>query len=217
MLPLVGPYDGMELLPAPDEKTPIPMSTEARPPAPPIAEDPPQRAPKRLPGLWIICVLYALGGMFCLGNALSMKPLGLAVYCALAVAGLAVAAALYLRLRAGWYVAMVLLGLQYAGKLPGSLDALAPAYLKAVPLDAFTGKPFGCEPTGKGPRIWSGGPDQVAGKSTDEGGDDVVVTVTFSSKRAEAPADEHSGGAAAPAPLPRQARATGRGTHRTAP
>jgi hypothetical protein len=65
------------------------------------------------------------------------------------------------------------------GRLPDSLDALAPQYLKVVPMDPFTGKPFGYEPTGKEPRIWSVGPNQRTDKSQTEGGDNDVVPLTF--------------------------------------
>jgi len=65
------------------------------------------------------------------------------------------------------------------GKLPEKLDELAPGYLKAIPVDPFTGKAFGYEPGGARPRLWSVGPDQVPGQSREEGGDDVVVPLAF--------------------------------------
>jgi hypothetical protein len=65
------------------------------------------------------------------------------------------------------------------GKLPGKLDELAPEYLKTIPLDPFTGKPFGYEPGGQKPRIWSVGPDQRTDPPDAEHGDDVVVEVQF--------------------------------------
>ena len=65
------------------------------------------------------------------------------------------------------------------GKLPEALDALAPEYLKAVPLDPFTGKPFGYEPGGQKPRIWSVGPDQRTDPPDAEEADDVVVPSEF--------------------------------------
>jgi len=68
------------------------------------------------------------------------------------------------------------------GALPASLDTLAPEYLKTIPVDPFTGKPFGYEPTGKEPRIWSVGPDRVTDKSRVEGGDDEVVELEFAGK-----------------------------------
>jgi hypothetical protein len=65
------------------------------------------------------------------------------------------------------------------GRLPEKLDALAPEYLKAIPLDPFTGKPFGYEPVGQKPRIWSVGPDQRTDPPDAEEGDDVVVPIEF--------------------------------------
>ncbi len=61
------------------------------------------------------------------------------------------------------------------GKLPNSLDVLAPDYLKSIPVDPFTGKPFGYEAAGPQPCIRSVGPDGSAGKSREEGGDDIMV------------------------------------------
>ncbi len=65
------------------------------------------------------------------------------------------------------------------GKLPESLDVLAPEYLKTVPVDPFTGKPFGYEATGANPRLWSVGPDQKTDPEGSKKGDDVVVPLTF--------------------------------------
>jgi hypothetical protein len=79
------------------------------------------------------------------------------------------------------------------GKLPDSLDDLAPEYLPAVPTDPFTGRPFGYEPTGERPRIWSVGPDQKTDPAVTETGDDVVVPLTLSTKEAEKTDGERSG------------------------
>jgi hypothetical protein len=65
------------------------------------------------------------------------------------------------------------------GKLPERLDDLAPGYVKAIPLDPFTGQPFGYEPGGDKPRIWSVGPDQRTDPPDAEHGDDVVVPLGF--------------------------------------
>ena len=65
------------------------------------------------------------------------------------------------------------------GKLPDTLEALAPGYLQAIPVDPFNGKPFGYDPTGEAPRMWSVGADQVTDPPGAEGGDDVVVLLTF--------------------------------------
>ncbi len=71
------------------------------------------------------------------------------------------------------------------GKLPTSLGALAPQYLDSCPLDPFTGEPFGYEPGGRMPRIWSVGPNGVTDPlptATQEGGDDIPVFLTFATK-----------------------------------
>jgi len=65
------------------------------------------------------------------------------------------------------------------GRLPESLDALAPAYLEEVPLDPFAEQPFIYEPQADPPRILSVGPDQRRDAPDAEEGDDIAVELTF--------------------------------------
>ncbi len=68
------------------------------------------------------------------------------------------------------------------GALPGTLTELAPEYLDEVPLDPFTEAPFGYEPAGDRPRIYSVGPDQQpdAPEALDaEEGDDLSIPLSF--------------------------------------
>ncbi len=71
----------------------------------------PESGPKPLPGLWIICVLVGLHGMYLLTTALSMEPVGMVVRGALALLSFVIAGALYLRRRWGWYLAIAACGL----------------------------------------------------------------------------------------------------------
>lgn len=91
------------------------MSADAQPPvAPTVADQPRPASPKRLPGLWVICVILGLGAMFTSAMALSMAALGAAICCALAALPFALAVALWFRLRVGWWAAIVLLGIGFA-------------------------------------------------------------------------------------------------------
>ncbi len=75
------------------------------------------------------------------------------------------------------------------GRLPDTLDALTPQYLKTIPLDPFNGKPMGYEPSGKEPRIWSVGVDGVTHPLhevnyplltyVEHGGDDTIIFLRF--------------------------------------
>ena len=82
---------------------------------------PPKAAPKRLPGLWIICVLNGLAGMLCLTVAFSMAPLAALIEVTFALANFTVAVALYLRLRGAWIGALALLGVTVAWSLAPEL------------------------------------------------------------------------------------------------
>jgi hypothetical protein len=68
------------------------------------------------------------------------------------------------------------------GSLPADLNHLAPECLKTIPLDPFSGKDFGYEPTGPKPRIWSVGADESTDPAGAEAGDDVVVPITFAAQ-----------------------------------
>lgn len=65
------------------------------------------------------------------------------------------------------------------GRLPDSLEELAPAYFDEVPLDPFTEEPFGYEPDAVAPRVYSVGPDQEPDDEDDDERDDQVVELTF--------------------------------------
>jgi hypothetical protein len=67
------------------------------------------------------------------------------------------------------------------GQYPDQMDALAPAYLKAVPKDFFTGAPLTYKKTDKGYILYSAGPNMKddGGKRMDEDhvNFDIVVKV----------------------------------------
>ncbi len=69
------------------------------------------------------------------------------------------------------------------GRLPDSLEALAPEYVQEVPVDPFTEKPFVYEPQADPPRVLSLGPDQTRDAPDAEDGDDIVVELTFAPPR----------------------------------
>jgi hypothetical protein len=66
-----------------------------------------------------------------------------------------------------------------SGRLPATLDELAPKYFAKVPVDPFTEKPFIYEPDATPPRLYSVGPDQKADAPDAEGRDDIVVELNF--------------------------------------
>ena len=68
------------------------------------------------------------------------------------------------------------------GALPAKLDDLAPEYVKAVPLDPFTGRPLGYEPDPRRPSIWSAGPHSVDSGGAEEGGQDIVIPLSFAGR-----------------------------------
>ncbi len=68
------------------------------------------------------------------------------------------------------------------GRLPESLDGLAPAYLEQVPPDPFTEQPFVYEPNADPPRVFSVGPDQKADEPGAEEHDDIVVELSFAAQ-----------------------------------
>jgi len=65
------------------------------------------------------------------------------------------------------------------GRLPESLEELAPAYLDEVPVDPFTERLFVYEPKAHPPRILSVGPDQTRDAPDAEDGDDIAVELAF--------------------------------------
>jgi hypothetical protein len=65
------------------------------------------------------------------------------------------------------------------GRLPESVGNLVPDYIAEVPLDPFPKKPFGYEPAGTRPRIWSVGPDRKEDEVEGELADDVVIPLDF--------------------------------------
>ena len=65
------------------------------------------------------------------------------------------------------------------GKLPKTLDELAPNYLAQVPADPFSEKPFVYEPDTTSPRLLSVGPDQKPDAPDAEEKDDIVVELNF--------------------------------------
>jgi hypothetical protein len=69
------------------------------------------------------------------------------------------------------------------GEMPEVLDALAPEYLDEVPVDPFTREPFVYGPDADPPHVRSTGPDRQRGKSRMEGGDDIVVELSFAGER----------------------------------
>jgi len=66
------------------------------------------------------------------------------------------------------------------GRLPRSLDDLAPKYFAQVPVDPFTEQPFLYEPDAAPPRLYSVGPDQ---KPDSEKKDDTIVELSFPPSR----------------------------------
>jgi hypothetical protein len=75
------------------------------------------------------------------------------------------------------------------GKYPEKLDALAPKYLAAVPLDVFSGKPLIYKLEGKGYLFYSVGPNEKddGGRSLDDDplGDDLVVRMPVPALKAK--------------------------------
>ncbi|MFO7959200.1 MAG: hypothetical protein R6X33_19105 [Candidatus Brocadiia bacterium] len=67
--------------------------------------------PRRLPGLWVICVLFGLSGMTTLSLVFLATPAGMALFGGLAVAHLVLAVGLWRRSRWAWGGALGLLGL----------------------------------------------------------------------------------------------------------
>jgi hypothetical protein len=65
------------------------------------------------------------------------------------------------------------------GKLPGTLDELAPEYFEQVPLDPFAEGPFRYEAGAETPVIYSVGPDQAPDGPDTEDPDDIVAELTF--------------------------------------
>ena len=61
------------------------------------------------------------------------------------------------------------------GALPHTLEELAPDYFKQVPVDPFSGKAFGYEPTAGIPRLYSVGPNQQLDEPGAEEDDDLRV------------------------------------------
>jgi len=72
---------------------------------------PAEQQPKRLPGLWIICVLYGLAGMVNLSLLFLATSLGMAVFGGLAALCFVLAIGLWLRSNAARLAAMVVLAL----------------------------------------------------------------------------------------------------------
>jgi hypothetical protein len=70
------------------------------------------------------------------------------------------------------------------GRLPDSLDSLAPDYLDVVPHDPFADRPFIYEPRAERPLLASPGPDLERDTPDDESPDDIVVEVTFAGRAA---------------------------------
>jgi len=73
------------------------------------------------------------------------------------------------------------------GNYPATLDALAPKYLKEVPLDLFSGKPLIYQPSEKGYLLYSVGVNgkDEGGRSFDDDppGDDLVVRMPLPALR----------------------------------
>jgi hypothetical protein len=91
------------------------MSAEAPPlaPSPNAGQIAPDR-PRRLPFLWVLCVILGLEGMLGLAVALCMKPLGMLLLALLALVYSGIGACLYLRLRVGLYAGLALCWLTLA-------------------------------------------------------------------------------------------------------
>ena len=73
------------------------------------------------------------------------------------------------------------------GRLPASLDELVPAYFDRVPVDPFTGEPFGYDPEADMPVLYSVGPDLARDGPDDpddpwEDGDDLIIELTFAAR-----------------------------------
>jgi len=51
-----------------------------------------------------------------------------------------------------------------------------------VPLDPFPKKPFGYEPAGTRPRIWSVGPDRKKDEAEGELANDMVIPLDFAAR-----------------------------------
>ncbi|MCK4376470.1 MAG: hypothetical protein KAX19_14125 [Candidatus Brocadiae bacterium] len=73
------------------------------------------------------------------------------------------------------------------GRLPVSLDGLAPAYFDEVPVDPFAEEPFRYEPAAEPPRVYSVGPDQEPDDEDEDEDerDDQVVELTFAARQSE--------------------------------
>jgi len=69
--------------------------------------------PKRLVGLWIICVLFGSNGFSAVAMALRAKPLGIAVFGAMALVSFALALGLWVRSRVAWFAACALIVLAF--------------------------------------------------------------------------------------------------------
>jgi hypothetical protein len=69
------------------------------------------------------------------------------------------------------------------GRLPGTLDELAPNYIPQVPVDPFTERPFGYEPEAGSPRIYSVGPDQKPDAPDAEKKDDIIIELGSAAAR----------------------------------
>lgn len=89
-------------------RQPETAASAAQPPHPETGE---QERPKRLPGLWIICVVIGLCGMFWVSMLFLATLLGLVLFGAVALLHFAVAVGLWRRLNFVRIVLMVLLGI----------------------------------------------------------------------------------------------------------
>ena len=68
------------------------------------------------------------------------------------------------------------------GRLPATLEELAPEYFDAVPVDPFTEESFGYDPRGEPPCLWSLGPDQKRDEPDAERPDDLLVELPFAAR-----------------------------------
>ncbi len=78
-----------------------------------VAPEPAVR-PARLPGLWVVCVLFGLAGVVWFANVFLATPLGMAAFGLLAAANVAVAAWLWTRSRTAWLITLIFLLLKVA-------------------------------------------------------------------------------------------------------
>lgn len=76
-------------------------------------EAPAAGRPKRLPGLWIICVLFGTNGFGAVALAFLAQPLGIAVFGAMALVSFALALGLWVRSRIAWFAAFALVALAF--------------------------------------------------------------------------------------------------------